>query len=157
MRKLIAAVLLSLTTALFWQSAELSYIHPQVSRETATSTPIVITVGEPQTEVIATTTKPLTPAQIEVRSEVVATFGTSSPMVAVVGCESHFRQLRANGKPLISPTDDVGVMQINIPTWGKEAKKLGLDIYYSEADNIKMGAVVYKQQGIKAWTCSKLI
>ncbi len=76
-------------------------------------------------------------------------------MDGVVACESHFRQFRSDGTPLISPTDDVGVMQINIPQWGEKAKALGLDIYHSERDNIIMGRIVYDEQGIGAWTCAK--
>lgn len=73
----------------------------------------------------------------------------------VVACESHFRQFDKDGNPLISPTNDVGVMQINIPTWAEKAKDLGLDIYHSERDNIIMGRIVYDEQGISAWTCAK--
>lgn len=73
----------------------------------------------------------------------------------VVSCESHFRQFRNDGTPLISPTDDVGVMQINRPTWLAKAKALGLDIENSTRDNIIMGRIVYEEQGIGAWTCAK--
>ena len=73
----------------------------------------------------------------------------------VVSCESHFRQFDKDGNPLISPTDEMGVMQINIPAWGEKGKALGLDIYHSERDNIIMGRIVYDEQGIGAWTCAK--
>ena len=99
----------------------------------------------------ATTT--LSSSQAALRAAVAAAFGTSSPMLAVVACESHYRQFDAQGDPLISPTDDVGVMQINIPTWAAQAKALGLNIYTSPADNIAMGIIILKAQGFEAWTC----
>lgn len=71
-------------------------------------------------------------------------------MVTVAWCESEHRQFDKFGEPLISKTSDVGVMQINQVHWS-EAKKLGLDIFYSEDDNIKMGRRIYDIQGITAW------
>lgn len=76
-------------------------------------------------------------------------------MVQVAMCESRHRQL-VNGKPLISRTSDVGVMQINQVHW-KEAKSRGLDIFYNEDDNIRMGRIVYEKQGVKAWTCYDIV
>jgi len=77
-------------------------------------------------------------------------------MLSVVKCESEFRQFKKNGDPLISPTSDVGVMQINQVHW-KEARKLGLDIFNNEDDNIKMGRIVYEKQGINAWSCNSKV
>ena len=74
-------------------------------------------------------------------------------MDAVVACESGFHQYRTDGTPLISPTGDVGVMQIHAATWGAEAKRLGLDIYGSAHDNIIMGRFILDEQGIRAWSC----
>lgn len=75
-------------------------------------------------------------------------------IIPTIECESHFQQFR-NGKPLISKTHDVGVMQINLKTHAKEAELLGLDIYHSIDDNIAMGKIIYERQGIGAWTCSR--
>ena len=93
--------------------------------------------------------------EMTIRDKVARMFPEEPIMVQVAYCESKHRQL-VNGKPLISPTSDVGVMQINQVHW-KEAKKLGLDIFYSEDDNIKMGRIVYEKQGVSAWTCYKLV
>jgi hypothetical protein len=84
-----------------------------------------------------------------------AEFGENSKMLGVVKCESNFRQFK-NGEPLMSPTSDVGVMQINQVHW-KKAKELGLDIFNSVDDNIKMGRRIYDSQGIKAWTCYDIV
>ncbi len=89
---------------------------------------------------------------MSMRDRIVQEFGTSSPMVDIVKCESRFRQFNEKGKPLMSPTSDVGIMQINQANW-KQAKKLGLDIFNSVDDNIKMGRYILKTQGLKAWTC----
>lgn len=75
-------------------------------------------------------------------------------MLDVIECESKFRQFTSNGNTLRSKTSDIGVMQINQIHW-KRAKTLGLDIWNSIDDNIKMGRIVYDEQGITAWTCFK--
>lgn len=97
--------------------------------------------------------KALTAEQVAIRFKVAEMFPDVPEMVTVVACESRYRQFGANGKPLISKTNDVGVAQINIPTWGGEAQKLGLDIYNSVDDNLVMARIVYTKQGISAWTC----
>ncbi len=74
-------------------------------------------------------------------------------MVEVVKCESNFRQF-INGHPLLSPTSDVGVMQINQVHWLR-AKSLGLDIFNSMEDNITMGKIILKESSLKAWSCYK--
>lgn len=82
-------------------------------------------------------------------------------MMDVVHCESgnkanYARQFDSRGKPLMSLTSDVGVMQINQVHW-RRAKSLGLDIFYSVDDNIKMGKIVYEEQGIEAWVCNRKV
>ena len=112
--------------------------------------------------------KVFTLAQAQVQREIVAVFADAPAMDAVIRCESHYAQLCAPevngmglctpehyGEPLESVTGDVGVGQINIKTWGALAKQLGLDIYYSEADNIAMTRIIYERQGISAWVCSR--
>jgi len=79
-------------------------------------------------------------------------FADEPRMIPTIQCESKFRQFSSNGKPLRSHTSDIGVMQINQVHW-KEARSLGLDIFYSEDDNIKMGRVVYDREGLGGWTC----
>ena len=73
-------------------------------------------------------------------------------MKKIVKCESQFRQFDSKGKPLMSPTSDVGVMQINQVHW-KRAKSLDLDIFKSAVDNVAMGKIIYREQGFKAWSC----
>lgn len=91
-----------------------------------------------------------------IEEKIEATFWDEPRMMDVVKCESGFNQFRPDGTPLRSPTSDVGVMQINRAHWA-EAKKLGLDIFYSARDNIAMGKIVYAKQGITAWVCNKLV
>lgn len=72
-------------------------------------------------------------------------------MVKVLTCESGLKQFRKDGKPIISPTSDVGIAQINKYHW-KRAKNLGLDIFNNEDDNLKMAKIIYDEQGIDAWS-----
>lgn len=94
----------------------------------------------------ATTTAPLSLAQM---------IGDSR-LYKIARCESGLKQFREDGKPLISPTHDVGILQINHTHWA-EAKRLGLDIFGSEIDNIKMAKIILAQQGYSAWTCNSLV
>jgi len=73
-------------------------------------------------------------------------------MLRIAKCESGFKQFDSGGKPLISPTSDVGLMQINQVHW-KRAEKLGLDIFNSPVDNMAMAKIIHKEQGYKAWSC----
>ena len=98
---------------------------------------------------------PLTQDQIAIKMAVEASFASVPLMTPIAGCESSYRQYGANGKPLISGTDDVGVMQVNIPTWSKKGKELGLDFVHSSEDNIKMAKYILDTQGISAWSCSR--
>lgn len=76
-------------------------------------------------------------------------------MVKVIGCESQWRQF-ANGKVLVSPTHDYGLMQVN-ESWIPKAKELGFDIMTLEG-NYAMGLWIYKNAGgISNWSCNKLI
>lgn len=98
---------------------------------------------------------PLLASQESLKAEVMDTFKDVPEMAAVILCESSYQQFDSTGSPLMSPTHDVGVMSINIPSWGKEARSRGLDIYNSAADNIAMGRIIYEIQGIHAWACAK--
>lgn len=98
---------------------------------------------------------------VTIKDKVIAMFPDVPRMIPVVHCESgnksnYARQFDGNGKPLRSNTSDIGVMQINQVHW-KEAKNLGLDIFYSEDDNIKMGRIIYDIEGINAWTCNQKV
>jgi len=78
----------------------------------------------------------------------------SQVMKNIAKCESGFRQFEEDGTHLISPTSDVGLMQINQIHW-KRAKSLGLDIFNSPIDNWEMGKLIYKERGFSAWACYK--
>lgn len=106
-----------------------------------------------ETPISGTTT--LSASQEALKTLVSREFADIPAMVSIAGCESAYRQYDASGAPLISKTDDVGVMQINIPSWAADAKARGLDIYHSAEDNIKEARIVYEKQGIGAWTCAK--
>jgi hypothetical protein len=73
-------------------------------------------------------------------------------MLTTINCESGFKQFNSDGTPLMSPTSDVGITQINQVHWSR-AKELGLDIFYSTNDNIIMGKIILEEQGHNAWTC----
>lgn len=73
-------------------------------------------------------------------------------LLCIVSHESGARQFNTDGSPLISPTDDVGFMQINIPSWLPLSKKMGLDIINNEADNIEFGIWLYSNYGVRQWT-----
>lgn len=90
-----------------------------------------------------------------IREKIEATFWDSPKMMDIIGCESGFQQFK-DGKPLRSGTSDIGVMQINQVHW-QEAKKLGLDIFNSASDNIRMGRIILEKQGISAWVCNRLV
>lgn len=91
---------------------------------------------------------------LPIKDKVALAFKDDPRMVNVAYCESRHRQFDDKGNPLISPTSDVGVMQINQLHWSR-AKKLGLDIFNSVDDNIKMGRIIYDEQSITAWYALK--
>lgn len=61
------------------------------------------------------------------------------------GADHEPQQFRKDGSPRWSDagTPDVGACQINLPTWGKKAKELGLDVVNSFEDNVKMAKWIY--------------
>lgn len=73
----------------------------------------------------------------------------------IVQYESGGRQFTSSGAPLISKTNDVGIMQINMPTWLPTAKKMGLDIINNPVDNIQLGIWIYNKYGPAPWTTYK--
>ena len=71
-------------------------------------------------------------------------------------CESSDRHFDEEGDVIrgkVNP-DDIGRYQINIVMWGKDAKKLGHDIF-SEAGNLQMALYLYEKQGTKPWHWSR--
>ena len=76
-------------------------------------------------------------------------------LLCIVQHESGGQQFTPSGAPLISKTDDVGIMQINLPTWEKKAKAMSLDIVNSPQDNIEMGIYIYQTIGPQEWTTDR--
>lgn len=124
---------------------------PSVSPKTPRSEVLVANVVSSSSEDFYTTLAKIerNPLMDKIRLE----FQATPEMFEIVRCESQFRQLKENGEPLISPTQDVGITQINQVHWPR-AKELGLDIFYSADDNIRMAKIVLKEQGLEAWSCS---
>lgn len=149
-----AAVILPLSLALLWLLLPTATVgqSADVSRETATTTPQIVPHETPKIRVSHASSTVLTNSQEAIKAAVSAAFADVPQMTAIVRCESSYRQFEGTSTPLVSRTDDVGVMQINQVHWA-EAKALGLDIFNSVDDNIKMGRIVYEQQGLAAWTC----
>lgn len=81
----------------------------------------------------------------------------SKRMVAVVKCESNFRQFESDGTVVLSPTMDVGLFQINLKAHLKQSQKMGLDIINSLEDNYTYAKHLFDQQGEAPWVCSRLI
>lgn len=77
-------------------------------------------------------------------------------MLPTIACESGFKQFDKDGKVLRSPTNDVGIFQINVDHWGDIAKELGYDIY-TPIGNAKMARHIYSVQGPRAWVCYQLL
>ena len=72
-------------------------------------------------------------------------------LLCIAEKESGGHQFDEHGDPLWSKTDDVGYMQIHA-TWIPKAKKMGLDVVNSEADNIKFGIYLYDKYGPTQWS-----
>jgi hypothetical protein len=74
---------------------------------------------------------------------------------SIAKCESGNKQFYTNGQVIKSRTMDYGYLQIN-ERWIPKAESLGLDIMTLRG-NITMGYLIWQWQGLKAWTCSRLI
>lgn len=72
-------------------------------------------------------------------------------MIKILTCESGLKQWDDRGETLLSPTDDLGISQINQVWWDK-AKELGYDLNIT-VDNLNMAYYIWKQQGFNAWMC----
>lgn len=116
---------------------------------------VLLTLSQP----LQAEAKEIIPVELTIEERVEQTFNDPR-MVDVLRCESKLKQyeVRNDGRlvALISPTSDVGIAQINQVHW-KRAKELGLDIFNSIDDNLTMAKIIYDEQGISAWTCSKLV
>lgn len=91
----------------------------------------------------------------EIKGLLQTKLGQGNDLIAVVGCESGYRQFNASGGVLTSSTNDKGIFQIN-HIWWQKAKDLGYDISTIDG-NIDMGIYIYKTAGIRSWTCARII
>jgi len=91
-----------------------------------------------------------------IREAVIKEFGTSSIMIAVASCESHFRQTNKDGSVFRGKQNpkDVGALQINEYYHLADAKKLGLNIHTLEG-NIAYARILYDRNGTRDWNWSK--
>lgn len=92
----------------------------------------------------------------EIRDVLAARIGSTSPMMDVVRCESHFRQFNDSGAILTHFNDnhtfDIGIFQIN-SRWLDTARDLGFDIN-TPIGNIDMGLWILKKYHISQWVCA---
>lgn len=119
---------------------------PQSAAAPAPAGPIVTKIKPIECE------NTLTFDQCRIRERIRTEFADYPAFEKTVQCESNFRQYAADGTVLTSPTNDVGITQINLKTWREKAQELGYDIY-SEDGNLLMARHVLTVQGITAWVC----
>ena len=87
---------------------------------------------------------------LTIKEKVELIFHDSPIMVRKLNCESGYRQFKEDGSPLVSPTKDFGVAQIN-HTWIPLTKEMGLDVINSEDDNLKFARYLYDKYGSGQW------
>jgi hypothetical protein len=58
-----------------------------------------------------------------------------------------------NGQVIVNKTGDVGLLQINEPIHGAEAKRKGYDIYKIDG-NIAFGIMLFEREGLQPWAAS---
>lgn len=101
------------------------------------------------------TSAPAMPVSQTVEGYVREYFADIPELIAIAGCESHFRQFDKNGKVLKNGgSTAIGVMQIMSSIHAEPAKKLGLDITTTEG-NVAYARHLYEEKGLKPWNASK--
>lgn len=76
------------------------------------------------------------------------------PMLAKIEkCESKTGMYK-DGQVVINTTQDIGLAQINLPTWAKKATKMGLDLSKPE-DNQKFAVYLFDNYGVAPWKSSQ--
>ena len=90
-----------------------------------------------------------------VRQQVESYFADVPIMVAIAGCESHYRQYDTDGSVYRGEQNhlDVGVMQINEHYHLDEATKLGLDLDTIDG-NMAYARMLYEREGTAPWLSS---
>lgn len=74
--------------------------------------------------------------------------------VEIADCESNLRQFNEDGTVLISRTNDVGIMQINLAAHRETAERLGIDIYTLEG-NVAYASILVANRGAQDWYMSR--
>lgn len=75
-------------------------------------------------------------------------------IVSVAMCEGS--RDKKHIEPFIwGPTQDVGPLQIHVPTHKARYEALGLDVINNPADNIAFGRILYDESGLAPWSASK--
>lgn len=95
------------------------------------------------------------PAVQTVKEQVQDYFSDVPIMIAVAGCESHYRQFDNDGSVFRGEQNhlDVGVMQINEHYHLEASKALGYDIHTVEG-NMAYGRYLYEHEGTAPWSSS---
>lgn len=111
------------------------------------------------------------PSTVYVSKPITVQVVAPSPVLSrIADCESGVRnasgrsvtgsasQYDKNGQVVMRPNKngsvDVGIMQINVATWGMKATALGYDLT-SESDNKAMALWIYENRGTEDWYSSK--
>jgi hypothetical protein len=96
------------------------------------------------------------PAPQTVEQYVRQYFADEPVMAEIASCESHFKQLNADGSVVKNPRSSaVGVFQVMASIHAAGAKaNLGLDIYTLEG-NAAYARYLYDTQGTAPWNASK--
>lgn len=123
----------------------------QLTSSIALALSVAFGAGTPATN---TPAAPLPPVQT-VREYVADYFADAPIMIAIAGCESHFKQYDANGAVHrgVQNNKDVGVMQINEYYHLKRSKELGIDIYTVQG-NTEYARYLYEREGTTPWLSS---
>lgn len=77
-------------------------------------------------------------------------------LMKICKAESSGKQFAANGNVIrgkVNPSD-IGICQINEPTWNDKARKLGYDIY-TEKGNEDMAIYIFVNYGTAPWNSSR--
>lgn len=86
----------------------------------------------------------------------VQTYFADEPiMIAIAGCESHYRQYDTDGSVLKnSQSSAIGMFQIMASTHAATAAKLGLDLYTMQG-NAAYAQYLYDKESTDPWLASK--
>lgn len=142
---------------LFWGIVGLLLALPRVAAQSESNASFPVPVIEyAQAKSVATSTEPVaTTTPPTIKELVQMAFGTTSVMVKVAECESHFRQFDKAGVPLKNPhSSATGVFQIMFSLHNATALSKGWDVKTTEG-NLAFAKYLYTQSGTTPWNASK--